>query len=526
MFEPRLLLMDEPLGALDRKLRESLQLEIIRVSRELGATVLYVTHDQEEALVMSDRIAIFSDGRIEQLGTGEDLYDRPASLFVADFIGESNILRGRYEVDGGDGGWMTRGEARWRVGGRPRQRADARVRSGGGAGRAARADAHPGRGAGQPTASNIDRRHRRRGPLPRARHQVPARARRRPADLDPRTTRVDGRELQRGDQVRLGWSVDDGLLVADPGERLTRRQSEHIVLLVSSLLSGRPWVMRMRWRDLLFAHWVVDPAALRPLVPSSLVIDTFEGRAYLGVVPFGMEDVAPRGLPAVPYLSVFPEVNVRTYVRDGERSGVWFFSLDAGRRLGSKARGWGSTCRISMRGCRWCGTATPSCTARRGSIDAGVPPSSMSAIGRPARRGRHRQARSTGWLTDRLRLFAVDGRGRVSSASIAHAAWPLRPAEAEFRVETMSSAQGLELSGPPVHLAFADRLDVRAWWPRRVGHGWRPAERPSQAGSGRSFTGDRNVSPSAAQVAIRRLTRHPTHVLPGSGTRGAITVPG
>src|SRR5262245_21108001 len=95
----------------------------------------------------------------------------------------------------------------------------------------------------------------------------------------------------------------------------------------------RPWVMRMRWRDLLFAHWVVDVEALRPLVPAPLEIDTFGGRAYLGVIPFLMEDVEPRGLPGLPYLSVFPEVNVRTYVRCGERSGVWFRSLDAARRI-------------------------------------------------------------------------------------------------------------------------------------------------------------------------------------------------
>ncbi|MGZ8501238.1 MAG: ABC transporter ATP-binding protein [Candidatus Limnocylindrales bacterium] len=122
VFRPRLLLMDEPLGALDRKLREALQLEIMHISRELGATVIYVTHDQEEALVMSDRIAIFRDGRIEQLGTGEDLYDRPISLFVADFIGESNILRGRFERDAA-GGWLTRGDWRWRVGGPAVERA-------------------------------------------------------------------------------------------------------------------------------------------------------------------------------------------------------------------------------------------------------------------------------------------------------------------------------------------------------------------------------------------------------------------
>jgi putative spermidine/putrescine transport system ATP-binding protein len=114
VFRPRLLLMDEPLGALDKKLREGLQLEILRISRQLEATVIYVTHDQEEALVMSDRIAIFDRGRIQQLGTGEDLYERPKSVFVADFVGESNMLRGRLERDG-DGTWLLRGEWRWRV---------------------------------------------------------------------------------------------------------------------------------------------------------------------------------------------------------------------------------------------------------------------------------------------------------------------------------------------------------------------------------------------------------------------------
>ena len=115
VFEPALLLMDEPLGALDKKLREALQLEIMHISRQLGATVVYVTHDQEEALAMSDRIAIFHDGRIEQLGTGEDLYERPVSLFVADFIGESNILHGRYEAGSGSGGWVSGDSWRWQV---------------------------------------------------------------------------------------------------------------------------------------------------------------------------------------------------------------------------------------------------------------------------------------------------------------------------------------------------------------------------------------------------------------------------
>jgi len=94
VFQPRLLLMDEPLGALDKQLRESMQLEMRRLHGELGITFIYVTHDQEEALTMSDRIAVMNEGRIAQLGRPEELYDRPCNRFVASFIGESNFLPG------------------------------------------------------------------------------------------------------------------------------------------------------------------------------------------------------------------------------------------------------------------------------------------------------------------------------------------------------------------------------------------------------------------------------------------------
>ncbi|WP_159998099.1 ABC transporter ATP-binding protein [Roseomonas sp. 18066] len=95
VFDPKLLLLDEPFGALDRKLRESLQLEVRRLQRRLGLTTLFITHDQEEALIMSDRIAVMDKGRIQQIGRPGDLYARPASRFVADFLGESNLLEGR-----------------------------------------------------------------------------------------------------------------------------------------------------------------------------------------------------------------------------------------------------------------------------------------------------------------------------------------------------------------------------------------------------------------------------------------------
>jgi putative spermidine/putrescine transport system ATP-binding protein len=95
VYEPSVVLMDEPLGALDKKLRDRLQLEIKQLHQELGIAVLYVTHDQEEALVMSDRICLMRDGKIEQLGTPDDLYFRPRTVFAADFLGESNLLAGR-----------------------------------------------------------------------------------------------------------------------------------------------------------------------------------------------------------------------------------------------------------------------------------------------------------------------------------------------------------------------------------------------------------------------------------------------
>jgi putative spermidine/putrescine transport system ATP-binding protein len=215
VFRPRLLLMDEPLGALDKKLREALQLEILRISRQLGATVVYVTHDQEEALVMSDRIAIFNHGRIEQLGGGEELYDRPVSLFVADFIGESNILRGRFERDG-NGGWLTRAAWRWRVG--PAWMERSALESGVAAALVVRperlqliaADAAPDTGVNAVEAAvtevlYLGSTRKFELALPDG---VPAVVR------QPIGTPGDWRP---GDRVQLAWSIDDGVLVADTG---------------------------------------------------------------------------------------------------------------------------------------------------------------------------------------------------------------------------------------------------------------------------------------------------------------------
>jgi putative spermidine/putrescine transport system ATP-binding protein len=94
VFKPKALLMDEPLGSLDKKLRDEMELEIRRLHKQLGVTVIYVTHDQEEALTMSERIAIMNHGRIDQLGSPSDVYEFPKTVFVASFIGESNFFDG------------------------------------------------------------------------------------------------------------------------------------------------------------------------------------------------------------------------------------------------------------------------------------------------------------------------------------------------------------------------------------------------------------------------------------------------
>jgi putative spermidine/putrescine transport system ATP-binding protein len=212
VFGPRLLLMDEPLGALDKKLRESLQLEILRISRQLGATVIYVTHDQEEALAMSDRIAILNLGRVEQLGNGEDLYERPASLFVADFIGESNILHGQYSRDG-TGGVLVSGSSAWRVGSAA---LSGRAPGDGTAAlvlrpehlrvEAADQPADPGRNSANATVSEVLY-------LGATRKIQLVLADGRPAV--GREGAASGRAWHAGDQVRLTWAPSDGVLVSD-----------------------------------------------------------------------------------------------------------------------------------------------------------------------------------------------------------------------------------------------------------------------------------------------------------------------
>jgi len=227
--------------------------------------------------------------------------------------------------------------------------------------------------------------------------------------------------------------------------------------------------MTQTWQDLLFAHWPVKVSQLRALVPAVLPLDTFDGQAYLGVVPFRMSGVRPRLMPLLPWISAFAELNVRTYVTIENKPGVYFFSLDAANPLAVEvARRWYWLqyfhARMSVRqegghihytNCR---------TDRRSPAAA-----EFHAKYRPTAAVFHaEQGTLAHWLTERYCLYTVDARGRVVRAEIHHARWPLQPAEATLRTNTMTMPLGLRLPDSPPILYFAGRLDVVVWPPRRV----------------------------------------------------------
>jgi uncharacterized protein YqjF (DUF2071 family) len=229
-----------------------------------------------------------------------------------------------------------------------------------------------------------------------------------------------------------------------------------------------PWVMRQTWDRLLFAHWPVPYDALRPLIPGALELDRYENEAWLGVVPFLMRAVHPRALPAVPWLSAFPELNVRTYVTAGGKPGVYFFSLDAGNPLVVEiARRWFHLPYFSARfAVTQTGETADYCSTRSHS---GAPPAELDVTYRPTGPV-YRSAPGSleAFLTERYCLYTTDARGRSLRGEIHHEQWPLQPAAAEFRRNTMAQASGLSLPDTPPLLHYAEHLEVLVWSLARV----------------------------------------------------------
>lgn len=230
-------------------------------------------------------------------------------------------------------------------------------------------------------------------------------------------------------------------------------------------MPSSPWLWRQTWHDLLFAHWPVPSAALRPLVPAWLTIQEFAGSSWVGLVPFTMTGVTLRGMPTLPILSQFPEMNLRLYVEYGGKAGVWFISLDAGRRPAvwaarvfahlpyffSRMRVRPAGESIDYRSVR--------AADRRVAFEATYRPSGPPADPKPGTLEH--------FLTERYCLYAASGARRYR-LEIQHPPWPLQPAEARLTVNHVAQPQGIALPDTAPLLHFSRRQFVVGWGLERL----------------------------------------------------------
>lgn len=240
-----------------------------------------------------------------------------------------------------------------------------------------------------------------------------------------------------------------------------------------------PWVMRQMWLDLLFAHWPIPIETMRALVPSALDLDTWAGMAWIGVVPFRMQGVRPRLIPALPWLSAFPELNVRTYVKATEQGvtkpGVYFFSLEAANPIAvAIAR---STFKLpyfnAAMGLRDDGKQIHY-TSRR--THRGAPTAAFeSTYGPTGPVYRAQPGTIDQWLTERYALYTLGRTNAVHIGEIHHIPWPLQPAQATITVNTMAQASNIPLPDQPPLLHFVRALDVVVWPLRPVANAHHPS---------------------------------------------------
>jgi uncharacterized protein YqjF (DUF2071 family) len=230
--------------------------------------------------------------------------------------------------------------------------------------------------------------------------------------------------------------------------------------------AGR-WTWRQQWKDLLFAHWPLPAADLRRFVPAPLSIQEFDGTSWVGLVPFRMAGVMRRPFPDLPWISAFPEMNLRLYVEMGGRPGVWFISLDAtnplavwaarrffhlpyfrasmtvrhqGERVHYVSERLKGPSRVAFRGTYWPTTAPDE--AKRGTLEH--------------------------FLTERYCLYAQAPDGSILRGEVHHSPWPLQGAGAEIELNEVAGPQGIELTGPPSLLHFSRHLDVAVWSVQRI----------------------------------------------------------
>ena len=224
------------------------------------------------------------------------------------------------------------------------------------------------------------------------------------------------------------------------------------------------------WRTLLFVHWEVPADALRPLLPSRLSLDTFEGRAFVGLVPFTMDGIRPtRFLPPIPGVSAFHETNIRTYVHlDGEDPGVWFFSLDAANPVAVTAArvGWNLPYFFAAMSLEHEGDKVRYRTRRH------YPPPTPAELEIDWTIGPELPCAEPGtlehFLCERYFLYAADTDGAISRGQVNHRAYPLRQATIDSMSQTLVSAAGIDVAGPPLSVLYSPGVDVEVFAMKKV----------------------------------------------------------
>ena len=225
----------------------------------------------------------------------------------------------------------------------------------------------------------------------------------------------------------------------------------------------RRWIMVQHWHDLLFAHWPVQPEALRPLVPSGLSIDTFDGPAWVGIVAFRLSGIRLRGLPPFPPVAAFNEINVRTYVTRGGRPGVYFLSMDADNPLAMAiARPWFrlpyTHARMEVRA----GNGSVSFQERR--VQPDMPEARFAATYGPCSAPYEARPGSLDhWLTERYSYYTPGRAGRLYRCDIYHPRWALQQAWARMGKNTLMESLGIEQPDSPALLHHAKYMRALIW---------------------------------------------------------------
>lgn len=229
-------------------------------------------------------------------------------------------------------------------------------------------------------------------------------------------------------------------------------------------LPARPWALTMEWHDLALLHWPIDPDQVQRLLPDGLQIETRDGAAWLGVVPFVMRNVRPRWLPSAPGAANFPELNLRTYVTYRGEPGVWFFSLDAGSKLAVRGArlGFGLPYFDARMQCERSSTQIRYASER---THRGAPPATLQASWElPQTYAPPAAGTLAHWFVERYRMYVVL-RGRIRVGHIAHAPWQLAETKVALATCDMARLCGIELRGAPAHVHAAAPLTVAGWLP-------------------------------------------------------------